>query len=1370
MKKYAQCLNILIIISMLMSGSFIAKAADNEYNIYVDCNASSEGNGELASPFSSIEAARDYLREQKNNGNFSEMTININLRDGTYNLDSSFILLKEDSGTSENPIVYKNYANENVELTFNKKLNITDAKITDDEEILSKIPDSAQGKIVEIDLKSYGITDFGTYPRRNYNNSYGSDDFSAGEFFIDGKAQTFARYPNGNSYIKTGEIVKKGATGANSVSRESESWIFKCDSERLERWKNAENAYIWGFLANDYGFCNAKIKNIDTDNKTVETSYGLVYGISENKDFYIANLIEELDFPGEYYVDTESGILYFYPPYDLTSSELVFTDVYDSVIKMENTSYVTVEGIKISGSKTCGIEMTDAVNCEIKDCEITNTGFYGVNMTRCLNSGVNGGSIHDVGARAVQINDSGDRENLVSSDCYVKNCDIYSWSRIAVVINAIQALRSVGVNISNNCLHDAPMAAIHLQNSNNCTIEYNEIYDVLQQTNDNGAIYTGQLWDCGGHVIQNNLIHDIKVNRGSNTTHAFGVYFDDTYSGGSILNNVFHKVATPLIIGGGSDNKVVGNIAVDCPNSFIMDSRGYDGIAQNRVAYPDGASYKSLMSMPYESEIWKKEYPYLEYYFTDEFRGKGIPARNYFKSNYFLGTDNPVTLADIAVEYGYFADNYYDDKEFEFKDKEKLDFTLSADSEFYTLCPEAEQWDVSKAGTDSESLKQNDIKLMTPFHKSIKNNSEEIIFSWIDTGYTGPYKLKVASDKEMKNIVYEEECYTDSIAVNSLDGGKNHYWWTVEPVYQGQEQLLSNKAYKTEIFEFGTEKIEAVYSDGYNWYQGTSWQTEGVLSSDEVAVDGNSLNVKRSESSGIRTFSKNWYNVYIDKTDVLKMTFSAYFGPFPLGGKSDEGNEQRFITPVSADGSYLFKGGAYCTSSETQVFSFASLPDYKRATENSDFSGSDANFLKYGNENWFDYSESMWHSFEYYIDLNSRMLTVTVDGNKLMNRYGRDTYYVKDDFYGSVTDGLGFITKLSGAIEDTQEFRIKDLKLGIKAEEKTEELTAGYGYLLKEDFSEIYSSENTEWNIAFGGGDSVYIASDEGGSYISVYRDKEKGIRKLERIFDEVDIKTDDKLKLKFDAYFGKYPQGVSTPDGNKFLGIKAINKTDNSISYLYDGNTYNKVGYFASAPDYNTWVSLGKPDGYTQGSRVEFVNYDWFDYSEPMWHSFEYNFDFENRCYTITVDGNEVSNLSYGGTKFLIKDDFYEDIAMGANLGFIWSSNGEITDTETATQEIRVRNFEFSKYLENEPAAELFFENNSYKARVSLIGKNDSENVLIIIAKYDENRLSDVVIENIGAVKKGYIKEYTTKGSVEINENYTYKAMLWEDMKPLTN
>lgn len=40
-------------------------------------------------------------------------------------------------------------------------------------------------------------------------------------------------------------------------------------------------------------------------------------GIDERSDYYIENVFEELDAPGEWYADRECGHLYYYPPVGL---------------------------------------------------------------------------------------------------------------------------------------------------------------------------------------------------------------------------------------------------------------------------------------------------------------------------------------------------------------------------------------------------------------------------------------------------------------------------------------------------------------------------------------------------------------------------------------------------------------------------------------------------------------------------------------------------------------------------------------------------------------------------------------------------------------------------------------------------------------------------------------------------------------------------------------------------------------------------------------------------------------------------------------------------------------------------------------------
>ena len=48
-------------------------------------------------------------------------------------------------------------------------------------------------------------------------------------------------------------------------------------------------------------------------------------GIRADQRFYAYNLLEELDAPGEWYLDRQKGLLYFYPPSDCQEADVRFS-------------------------------------------------------------------------------------------------------------------------------------------------------------------------------------------------------------------------------------------------------------------------------------------------------------------------------------------------------------------------------------------------------------------------------------------------------------------------------------------------------------------------------------------------------------------------------------------------------------------------------------------------------------------------------------------------------------------------------------------------------------------------------------------------------------------------------------------------------------------------------------------------------------------------------------------------------------------------------------------------------------------------------------------------------------------------------------
>ena len=65
------------------------------------------------------------------------------------------------------------------------------------------------------------------------------------------------------------------------------------------------------------------MSGIDTVEKLITLTSPHLYGVASGRDFqqYIAlNILEELDSPGEWYLDRSEGILYFWPPSDYSKA------------------------------------------------------------------------------------------------------------------------------------------------------------------------------------------------------------------------------------------------------------------------------------------------------------------------------------------------------------------------------------------------------------------------------------------------------------------------------------------------------------------------------------------------------------------------------------------------------------------------------------------------------------------------------------------------------------------------------------------------------------------------------------------------------------------------------------------------------------------------------------------------------------------------------------------------------------------------------------------------------------------------------------------------------------------------------------------
>jgi hypothetical protein len=102
----------------------------------------------------------------------------------------------------------------------------------------------------------------------------------------------------------------------------SKGVIFNHESFTKKKWQNPGEAII--HILVDWGNLQWRVKQIDWDKNEIWFGeggwqiaakwYTRPTRVNKRSRFFIENVFEELDAPGEWYLDKKNGILYFYPP------------------------------------------------------------------------------------------------------------------------------------------------------------------------------------------------------------------------------------------------------------------------------------------------------------------------------------------------------------------------------------------------------------------------------------------------------------------------------------------------------------------------------------------------------------------------------------------------------------------------------------------------------------------------------------------------------------------------------------------------------------------------------------------------------------------------------------------------------------------------------------------------------------------------------------------------------------------------------------------------------------------------------------------------------------------------------------------------
>ncbi len=572
------------------------------FHVALDGDDADPGTAEA--PFLTLEAARAAAREWRRQHAGLKGSVVIELHEGVHGRTKAFALTKEDSGTNGAPLVVRAASGERVTLSGGPALPSSAWGPVTNAAVRVRLSETARDKVRQIRLKDVGVTDLGVMRSRGF----GRGGHAALELFFDGRPMTLARYPNEGWLRTTG--APKGEKGGQ----------FTVADTRPLGWATNDHVWVHGYWKQDWADSYERVASMVGSNATVTVTthppHGC-YGYHKGKRFYFLSVLEELDQPGEWYLDRAAGMLYFWSPCSLDSTEAIVS-VSTSLIEAKDCRHVTVEGLILEACRGTAVQVTGGDDVVVRRCVIRNTGSRAVAISGATRSGVELCEVYETADGGISLS-GGDRKTLTPAGLFARGNDIHHFSRWCRTYRAAVQVSGVGNHVAHNHIHHAPHMGIGFS-GNDHVIEFNEIHDVCRETDDVGAIYCGRDWTMRGHVIRHNFFHHIQGPL--NHCGAMSVYLDDTFCGVEIYGNVFHKASRAAFIGGGRDNTVVNNVFVDCQPSVHIDARAMGWAHKRGCINPDASGSWGmegrLARVPYKKPVYAEKYPHLANILEDD--------------------------------------------------------------------------------------------------------------------------------------------------------------------------------------------------------------------------------------------------------------------------------------------------------------------------------------------------------------------------------------------------------------------------------------------------------------------------------------------------------------------------------------------------------------------------------------------------------------------------------------------------------------------------------------------------------------------------------------------------------------------------------
>ena len=575
-------------------------------------------------PGDSFARVRDEIRAARAAGKVAPgEKVTVTLAPGEYCVAGNRLELSAaDSGTADAPTVWRAERRSSVRLFGGVRLKASDFAPVKDESVSLRLDPAVRKSVRVADLSSRFPGGFKPWPDSIRGVPPGP------WLCRDGDYLPVARWPNAdaanhgwagfNVCLKPGGNEWKRAA-KNPPPDASAPGAFEFPGDRPARWRFGEGVWMLAYWNFDWACEYLRAASFDSATKALTLATWAQYGLGKGNNgyfkqrrFYALNLLEELDAPGEWYLDRRAKKLYYLPKGDLEKEELVLADDTAPFVAMSGVAHIVFENLEFRYSHGAAVMQISGHDNVVRNC-----GFYchgGSALTvKGARNRITRCTIAHNGATAVSLS-GGDRRMLLPANNLIDGCEIVDYAVFKRIYAPGINLSGCGNAIRNCKIHEGPYIALWYDGNEHLIAD--NIFDrCVLEAGDSGCIYTGKDAAGLGTLIFGNRIQNLAQTAVESNSRQ-GIYFDDCDWGDDVIGNFFRRSGRAVFFGGGKLHRVYNNVMTECNHGVHADARGRTWRLK-RNSFPTdakGVSYArgKCEGFNFRYAPWSVYYPQLE--------------------------------------------------------------------------------------------------------------------------------------------------------------------------------------------------------------------------------------------------------------------------------------------------------------------------------------------------------------------------------------------------------------------------------------------------------------------------------------------------------------------------------------------------------------------------------------------------------------------------------------------------------------------------------------------------------------------------------------------------------------------------------------